>query len=741
MKINDQDWSLLSFIRAFFPLNLLFAHLKYNFSALIVWLIFFLAIFNKAGSPFGIYQLFLSPEYLGEVSNFSFLLTGFAFGGFIMGFNTYSYVKLGARYPFLTTIAKPFLKFCLNNALIPATFILCYLIVMMRFQMREEMTDWLTSGIYALSFLSGLFFFLILSFLFFFPLGKSLEDDSETLSKPIQSTFIKKERWYDLFRSQRDRQYIYMGKRFKLMVSRSAKHFDKKLVEKIYARNRINASLFELLTIGSYLILGFFADYKWFEFPAATSIVLLFTIGIMVFSALQSWLQGWVYPILIFLLIFMDILSVKTGMFNYTSYAFGLNYAVKDEYTVKRMQAITRDKKLHSKGRQNEIQILNNWKEKNQNEKPKLIIINTSGGGSRSALWTMLVLQKCNQHIGQVFLDRTHLITGASGGMVGAAYFRELQSLAAQEKIKSPNRYVYREAIGKDMLNKLSFMASTNDMFIRYQRFEYNKMRYTKERGYAFEEQLHQNTNDVMDHPLSYYRKLEEESIIPTMIFSPTIINDGRRLLIASRSLDFLASKDTNKYIPAMENLDIYRLLSKQKVGQMRFSSVMRASATFPFVMPMMTLPTKPEIQLMDAGIRDNYGGTTTLLYLSTMSDWIQENTSGVIILQIRDIKKTLDDEKYKQVSFISKLTLPFGNMYKNFPKVQDYNQEQMIELATKNRNFPVHFVSFNLIEKEQDKISLSWHLTSNEKKKIGAAYYSTDNQKSLRKLKKLLSE
>ena len=55
--------------------------------------------------------------------------------------------------------------------------------------------------------------------------------------------------------------------------------------------------------------------------------------------------------------------------------------------------------------------------------------------------------------------------------------------------------------------------------------------------------------------------------------------------------------------------------------------------------MPMMSMPTVPEIQLMDAGIRDNHGGKLTIEYLFALNDWIKENTSGVIIVECRDNK------------------------------------------------------------------------------------------------------
>ena len=55
-----------------------------------------------------------------------------------------------------------------------------------------------------------------------------------------------------------------------------------------------------------------------------------------------------------------------------------------------------------------------------------MILINSSGGGVRSSLWNVLVMQKVDSILNGELMRNTTLITGASGGMLGAAYYREL---------------------------------------------------------------------------------------------------------------------------------------------------------------------------------------------------------------------------------------------------------------------------------------------------------------------------
>lgn len=288
MKINNEDWSVFDVIRGFFPLRLLITHVKHNLISLFFWLILFLIVSDGLGSAFGLSYLFLSPEYLGEVSGISFLFSGFALGGFIMGFNTFSYLKIGAYYPFFTTISKPFVKFCINNAVIPIAFIVFYLVKMGSFQMFEEYRGFGDVVIYSLSFLGGISLFLVFSIFYLFPILRRNKLMAEQIDEPISSRIHKNEKWYDIFKTQRDRTYIYIGKRMRFAVSRSTKHFDQELVERVYAKNRVSSSLYEILTITIFFVLGLLSNYSFFEVPAAASIILLITICLMIFSALYS---------------------------------------------------------------------------------------------------------------------------------------------------------------------------------------------------------------------------------------------------------------------------------------------------------------------------------------------------------------------------------------------------------------------------------------------------------------------
>ena len=152
-------------------------------------------------------------------------------------------------------------------------------------------------------------------------------------------------------------------------------------------------------------------------------------------------------------------------------------------------------------------------------EKPKLIIIDCSGGGSRSAFWTMRSLMHADNGTFGKLMKHTVMMTGASGGMFGAAYFRELVLRNKQEGLNMRDT-IYAEKLAKDLLNPVILSLTTNDWFFRFQKQDYKGFRYTKDRATAFERQFNLNTGDLMNKRLADYREPERQALIPMMVLS-----------------------------------------------------------------------------------------------------------------------------------------------------------------------------------------------------------------------------
>ncbi len=742
---RDITYSSLRFVRVFFPLVLLVHHLKHNLLGLFYWLLFFLLISDRIGVGFGLSYLFLSPEYQGNTSFFSFLLIGFSFGGLTMAFHSYSYMRLASRFPFLAMVNKPFVRFCINNSIIPTTFIIYFLIRIVRFQRMEEFESWTNVVLFGLGFLVGFFLFVGVSLLYFFPINKNLfELRRFNTAQPTRS-----ERWLRFGKGNRikvksankQRLYFYVGRGMRIQQCRSTKHYAQSLLQSVFDQNRISTTVFEIATILTFVLIGLFGGKTFLDVPAGVSVVLLMTIILMLLSALMTWLRVWAYPVIILIFLIMNFFSESGEIFQFQTQAYGLSYKKADLYSDSVIYAFSKDAEIRNNDYEQYLRYLENWKKRTGEEKPVLVIVNTSGGGSRSASWVFQVLRTCDSLSNFKSSKHIAMITGASGGTVGASYYRSLLLEDYQTGKVNFSDPKYFEEISQDLLNKLAFAASTNDLFFRYQSGLENS-EYSYDRAMAFEADLNENTGQRLSKPLYYYKVFEKQGIIPNVILTPSVVNDGRRIMISSMGLSFLmdSASPSAQMNRIQENIDLHTLLKSQNAAKLSLSSALRMNATFPYVLPMTSLPTTPEIQLMDAGARDNFGTKITVRWLMQLESWIGKNTSGVVILQIRDNKRIMYQEQTRSFNLFDKFTAPISNVFTNFPRIQDYDQSDLLDLIVDKYDVPIQTINLNLRELQKDRISLSWHLTKHEKLKVLSAIKRSSNAKEFKRYQQLLN-
>jgi hypothetical protein len=757
IKIQEIPW--WKKVLYFFPLQLLIVHIKKNYILLFYWIILFGIVTGSIAEKYGVPYLFLLPEYRGEVGFISYLILGFSCGGFIMAFNISSYIMNGFRFPFLATIARPFNKYCYNNSIIPIAFVITYLLMLINYQLNDELLPINDVLINCIGFIAGIFIFIIIAFTYFLSTNKDLlkilglksEDEYKPRrirAKAVKDIFHRNNKWYrniDKFREWP--VTTYLASPFKIKIARDCQHYDRRMLAHILSQNHLNAANFEIAVVVSLIVLGLIRENEYLMIPAGATIFLLFTMFLMISSAIYSWFLGWSNAVFIGIILILNFLS-GYNIFKYNENVYGLNYNGKKAiYSLEELKKYNEDEQLHQQDYLAGIEVLNKWRLKNiktsiqKQRKPKMVIICASGGGLRATMWTFYSLQYADSLLNGELLKNTHIMTGSSGGMIGLAYLRDLY----HKKVLNESFNIYDEKyldnISKDLLNPVAFSLATNDLFLRLQKFNDGKYTYTKDRAYAFERQLNINTENSFLKRLDDYAKDEKESIIPTMFFTPCIINDGRMLLVASQNMSFLCDNKPIKNIynsPIPEYVEFRRFFSDQDAGNTRLSSLLRINATFPYIFPVATLPSNPALKIMDGGIRDNYGIKTALRYLYTYRNWINTNTSGVIIIQIRDKYKEFEVHENSKRGLINNLVTPLESFYINFDKIQNFNHDEIIQYASLWLECPLDIIDFQLKNDEETKISMSWHLTTKEKNEVKNAIHQPENRAALARLKQL---
>ncbi len=289
---------------------------------------------------------------------------------------------------------------------------------------------------------------------------------------------------------------------------------------------------------------------------------------------------------------------------------------------------------------------LKNWlayiHDREGTNRPKLVVVCVSGGAIRAGYWSTVVLKRLEKttELG-CFHDHVRVIAGASGGMVGAAYY--VAWLRSGQKF--------------DLLRSVPFQSLwpvARHITLRDPLKMVLPFRVGDDRGIALE----RDWRELHDLPFAALRKDEAAGRLPSLIFSPMTVDDGRRLLISNLDLRRLetppgvptramaqnragALSDTgttgNELLPySLSATEYFKKFAAQDQG-LQLATAARMSASFPFISPAVNLPSDPPLRVVDAGYYDNYGVDVAAAWISMNREWLADHCSGVLLVQIRD--------------------------------------------------------------------------------------------------------
>ena len=735
---------LLHHIWYSFPVQLFILHFRKYQVLLLIWYLLLSTINSGFMKSFGADALYFVPEYMGSVSPLATFFLGIAMGVFIMSWNITTFILHAKRFKFLAATSKPFLKYCFNNAVLPLLFLLFYFVRSMRFNLEKELMSVGEYSLLAGGFIAGLLLLLAFSFGFFFGADRTI---LRTIAPVIANRHHFRSSYDPRHKRQQDgfgmRVSYYIGLRFRAHKPRSVSHYSEQFLDSIFKRHHFSAILSIILAFIFLIIGGFFLDTPFFQVPAAVSITIFFAIMVAALGAFTYFLQGWSVVFVAVLLVVLNLLY-QHEIIDPRNKAYGINYNNKIErpaYNRESLQQLCTPEKIQA-DKAAMLQILNNWKQRQQTGKPLMILINVSGGGLRSATCVMNSLQQLDSLTGGELMRHTFLISGSSGGMLAATYFRELyrqQHAGAAIRLQDEK---YISNITQDLLNPVFSSLISRDLFSPAQKFSVGPYRYIKDRGYAFEEQLNRNSGNLLKLQLADYAADEQSARIPLMIFNAVITRDGRKMMTSTQPLRFMMkpasfAQDTT-YSP--DAVDFAALFSRQDARKLRILTALRMNATFPYVLPNVWLPSNPVIDVMDAGIRDNFGQETSLRFIEHFREWLKANTRGVVVLQLRDRTNDNWDQEPERGAITDPLLKPATMIQQNWYKLQDYYQTDLYSYAQSDTSLPLHRLTFMYVpEIEARTAALNFHLTAAEKKDIIASFGRTHNQETLRLLQGLM--
>jgi len=734
-----------------FPVQLLVLHLRSHLLLLSIWLVFVLLITGTLARRLGFQYLFLDAEYLGQVNFYSFFFVGVGFGSFFMSWNLATYLLSAHYFPFLASLSRPFTKFVINNFLLPLAFLLLYLGISIYFQHYYEGLVFREIFLNTFGFLCGTAFLVLLYALYFQFTNRDISYYIRRQEQPPHMTraYTPGRRTVDLEYIKQDarrwRVHHYLNEAFRPRLVRSVAHYDSGILRSIFKQNHLNALVLQLISMILLLVLGYLIDYPPFRIPAGSSLFILASVLTAVIGAITYWFSEWSVAVFLLMLLGLNFIT-RFEAFNYTNKAYGLNYdTTRAEYSRARLRQLgasdrIEDDKSHTRD------ILEKWRERTGEQKPKLVILCSSGGGLKSATWSMQVAQTADRMLEGELMDHTVLITGASGGMLGMAYLRELYLRRAMGDSIDVHDKRYIDDITKDLVNSIAFTIVSNDLFIPWSSFEKHGYTYYKDRGYILEQQLNENTNGWLNKTIGAYRQPEAEALIPMLYLTPSIVNDARRLIISPQGVSFMMMAPVGQRYPQaveVDAVDFRAAFRQQDADNLGFLSALRMNATYPYVLPNVHLPSQPEIEVMDAGFLDNYGIVSATRFIQVFRKWILEHTSGVVLVQISSSDKVEEIQPSGGKGIVESILNPLGIAGKVLVK-QEFEHDNslgfMYDLLGEE-NFEVIRFFYYPTQENKLEASISFHMTAREKADVLNAIHHPVNMVGLRRLQAILGK
>ena len=726
-----------------FPLRLLVGHLKNHLWLMLPWFLLFLLVNESAGVGFGVPYLFLDPQYAGSSNYLSFTILGFCFGGFYVTWNIVSYMLDSWKYPFMASLKWPVTMYFINNAPLPLAFLIFWMMRIARFQGRAQFEERGSIALLLLGMVAGILLALLITALYFTLTNKDIFGYIRGKKAEVRSGGD----WLDLdLGGKAEPISFFISRTLRPRPVREVKHYDDQLLRQVFRQHHLNTFLLQIVTIAALIVLGLFIDRPILEIPAAGSVLLFFSFLIALFSFFQYWAGPWSTLSFVLFILATNWLSSLPGM-NYESRAFGLDYeAPPARYDLFTLSEMVEPERVEA-DRATTLSILENWRrtvkeERSFNYKPKMVFITSTGGGLRSAVFTMKVLQTADSITHGGLMDHCAMMTGASGGTFGVAYYRELalrRAIGLQDSIHRP---VFLERLASDQLNKWATAAVTNDLFVPIKKREILGYEYRQDRGMFQEIAFAENIRHVMDKPVSSYRSFEQDATIPLLIIGATSTNDARQMLISAQPVSYLMTSHTatDDDLFEIDAVDLCAFLGDQDGDNLGMMSALRMNASFPLVLPAVTLPTDPRIEVMDAGARDNYGMLPVLRFIDAFQPWIERNTSGVVIVQIRGNRKLNPPDDFERRAYLTRFLRPLGVLYDNLSVMQDYGHDYMVDPLVDDLDTELEIVRFEYDENAEDeKASMSLHLTEIEKRNLMRAARNATNQESYDRLQQIL--
>jgi hypothetical protein len=371
-----------------------------------------------------------------------------------------------------------------------------------------------------------------------------------------------------------------------------------------------------------------------------------------------------------------------------------------------------------------------------------LVIVTSTGGGILAAGWTTLILHELTTNRPTI-VNEIKLISGVSGGAVGAAFFADsLVRLRNKTNVSLKTASAF-EGATRSSLNELTYGLAMVD----FPRFITGgwlpptlgaKSSREIDRGNWLEFAWRRNAGGANYTGLNLlpsfydYNEFVKAGIAPSLIFSSTVMESGERVMFCNNRFD--DSWDSEATYNRARTFEEY-CLGEEAGADISLWTAARMSATFPWVSPAARPNFGGDIaaefsgqgrqlpyhHFIDGGYYDNYGVSSAMDWLNpVLHDRLRTNSTltfkKVVIIQLRAYKKSsyVDPENGWRSAMLGP-AIGFWAVYDSAPLVRN---EIALGRFVENWNSRLGAkaqISTHVVQRRSSSGALSWYLSPDD--------------------------
>lgn len=269
-----------------------------------------------------------------------------------------------------------------------------------------------------------------------------------------------------------------------------------------------------------------------------------------------------------------------------------------------------------------------NWKATHGNRTMPVVFIATQGGGIRALNWTTRVLGHLDSTYGE-FIDQTFVISGVSGGGVGAAAYLSYRHDMAEGRIEAENPdSLFKVFTRQDFLSPLTASLAFGDNLQKFIPFPIASLERSKVLGLTWEKYYEEilGTDTFSDSFLSlWYGREESNYNLPSLILNGTLAENGQRVITSNlevRSAQWFS-----------DDLDFFHTAG----NDISCSFAALNCSRFPFITSGALLDSSGyrKGHIIDGGYRENTGLQTIYNLYKTVEDNISNPSPDSVDIRL----------------------------------------------------------------------------------------------------------